>query len=343
MSWNSQIAGLEYKSAIDGGMMVKEDGGAERKVSIPELFMLISFKLSEAGQKKIEDQVEKMQVNNAVVTALNDKIGKLSALQAYVKGDESERKKLSDLIGESKYDNWDDLKSDLANANEHIAEAAEPEGYLWQSNLWGANRKGGNDTRHHKYSDTMSLSELRSYTDVGKAHAELKKRLQSAQGLASNKEPEWPYAMKENAKQIIERKPVYDIAVSTRNRIQPKVDAATSAISDAFKDLATFPDGGTRDASGKVTLGDPKVNLLENFDVTKHGNPIHDVEINAADLDALITHLKGKIEAKNSQSQLDMIDLQKFTSENNRYFDMASSMISKGAQNMQTIAGNLRG
>ncbi|MEM9282496.1 MAG: hypothetical protein AAGA96_11765 [Verrucomicrobiota bacterium] len=65
-------------------------------------------------------------------------------------------------------------------------------------------------------------------------------------------------------------------------------------------------------------------------------------KMNGAQMDAYIQRVKGKVEELNSNTQLEMIDLQEMVSQNNRFYDMASNIISKAGNNRQTIAGNIR-
>lgn len=332
---NTSVAGLSYHSVNGSSLVSVTENGKTREVSIPELFMLISFKLSETGQARIREQTEKMQINNAVVASLNEKISKLSALQAYVPADQKERKKVSDLIRDSS----EEAKRLDKDAKEFFGKAeSSRKNYEHEVGNW--NKAG--------YWKAMSIEKAR---DPNTPISEIIDAFKNA-GFIKPPQTSPEGKMKDNIERLRSNWADYNHWNGEHKKSADALYNLTKdPIKQAFLGLGGFATEGVRDAKGElqrnpdgsIKLGGATMNLLENFKAKTHGVPIDDIEVNGADLDALITHLKGKIEAYNSRSQLDMIDLQKFVSENNRYFDMASNMISKGAQSLQSIVGNIRG
>jgi len=332
---NTSVAGLSYHSVNGSSLVSVTENGKTREVSIPELFMLISFKLSETGQARIREQTEKMQINNAVVASLNEKISKLSALQAYVPADQKERKKVSDLIRDSS----EEAKRLDKDAKEFSGKAeSSREKYEHEVGNW--NKAG--------YWKAMSIERAR---DPNTRLSEIIDAFKNA-GFIKPPQTSPEGKMKDNIERLQKHWADYNHWNGEHKKSADALYNLTKdPIKQAFLGLGGFATEGVRDGKGElqrnpdgsIKLGGATMNLLENFKAKTYGVPIDDIEVNGADLDALITHLKGKIEAYNSRSQLDMIDLQKFVSENNRYFDMASNMISKGAQSLQSIVGNIRG
>lgn len=336
---NTSVAGLSYHSVNGSSLVSVTENGKTREVSIPELFMLISFKLSETGQARIREQTEKMQINNAVVASLNEKISKLSALQAYVPADQKERKKVSELIRDSS----EEAKRLDKEAKDYFGKAeSSRKNYESEAQKW--NERG--------YGRAMSYEMARDPNTPRDAIVQALKNAGIIKTDPKTGKTSQPGNLNDNIDRLRSNWADYNHWNGEHKKSADALYNLTKdPIKQAFLGLGGFATEGVRDAKGElqrnpdgsIKLGGATMNLLENFKAKTHGVPIDDIEVNGADLDALITHLKGKIEAYNSRSQLDMIDLQKFVSENNRYFDMASNMISKGAQSLQSIVGNIRG